>query len=106
MADTKKIRSRKIRNGINDKPVLNSKKVESKNTEKVENRNTDLSKKKVKTRKVRMSFSKAEEQKLDKAMEREDKVSIAVMVIILSICFIVGICLGYILYRIAINGGF
>lgn len=60
--------------------------------------------KKVKTRKIRMSLSKAEEQKLDKAMEKEEKMSIMLIVIILALCFIVGISLGYILYRIALTG--
>lgn len=43
------------------------------------------------------------EEQLDKEIAKEDNLSITLMVIILVVCFIVGIFLGYMLYRIAIN---
>lgn len=44
-----------------------------------------------------------EEQKLDRELENEDNFSITVMIVILVLCFVVGILLGYVLYRIAMN---
>lgn len=55
-------------------------------------------------RKIRMSSTLKEEQKLDSEMERSDNFSILIIVGILAICFVVGISLGYVLYKIAING--
>lgn len=60
--------------------------------------------KKIKSRKICMSLSKAEEKRLDREIERDDNVSVMLIVVILALCFIVGISLGYVLYRIAING--
>ena len=62
-------------------------------------------KEKIKTKKIPMSLSKVEEKKLDKAMEKEEKISITLIIVVLALCFIVGIYLGYILYRIALTGG-
>ena len=50
-----------------------------------------------------MSFTAKEEEKIDHQMEKEENISIVVMLIILIFCFIIGISLGYMLYRIAIN---
>lgn len=61
--------------------------------------------KKVRAKKVRMSMSKAEEKRLEKGMQQDDNMSIGLMVLILVVCFVVGITLGYLLYRIALNGG-
>ena len=90
MASAKKIKARKIKkvSDINQESDL---------LENKENR-------KIKPKKIRMSFSKAEEKKMDEAIARDDNVSIALIVLILAVCFVVGITLGYILYRIAITG--
>ena len=90
MASAKKIKARKIKkvSDINQESDL---------LENKENR-------KIKPKKIRMSFSKDEEKKMDEAIARDDNVSIALIVLILAVCFIVGITLGYILYRIAITG--
>lgn len=57
----------------------------------------------VKNKKIKMSFTSKEEQQIDYQMETDDNVSIALIMIILVFCFIIGISLGYMLYRIAIN---
>ena len=62
--------------------------------------------KKVKGKKIKMSLTKAEEKKIDKEVENSDRMSILVMVIILVVCFVLGISLGYVLYRLALTGGF
>ncbi|MBQ8681495.1 MAG: hypothetical protein IJ509_01105 [Bacilli bacterium] len=134
MADTKKIKTRKIRNGVEDKSVLeikNKKKnvekksnsvkkvkpkkirnvVDNKTESEVKNEKVSVKQKsastskKVKPKKIRMSFSKAEEQKMDKEFEKEENISIMVIVGVLAVCFIVGIVLGYFLYELALNGG-
>lgn len=43
------------------------------------------------------------EKKIDKEIEHENDLSITVIISILVLCFFVGISLGYMLYRIAIN---
>lgn len=43
------------------------------------------------------------ETKADKEIEQTDNISILMMVIVIVICFIVGIALGYILYNLAIS---
>lgn len=90
MASAKKIKARKIKkvSDINQESDL---------LENKENR-------KIKPKKIRMSFSKDEEKKMDEAIARDDNVSIALIALILAVCFVVGITLGYILYRIAITG--
>lgn len=99
MSDTKRIKSRKI------KGVLISKddKLKESSINNVTEKNKDLSNKKIKSRKIKMSFIDKEEEKMDKQIELEDNFSMAAMIGILVVCFIVGISLGYILYRIAIN---
>ena len=62
--------------------------------------------KKVKGKKIKMSLTKAEEKKIDKEVENSDRMSIFVMVVILVVCFVLGISLGYVLYRLALTGGF
>lgn len=58
---------------------------------------------KIGTRRIRGLEITREEQKLDRELENEDNLSITVMIAILVFCFIIGISLGYILYRIAMN---
>ena len=75
--------------------------------EKFKKNNDDVVKKKrnkIRVKRISMSLTKNEEQEIDKAMEKNDKMSIMVIVVILVLCFVVGISLGWILYNIAING--
>lgn len=111
MTVTKRVRSRKItRVSTKDEMIKEDDTLENNNHE-CSNKNRDLNKinnnvkkqKKVKTRRIRMMYTDKEEKELDKAIENEENFSITVMVIILVLCFIVGISLGYVLYRIAIN---
>ena len=99
MVDAKKIKTRKLRKGTKD--LVDTGLDEG---TRIKEKNDILKKKKVKSKKIRMSFSKVEEQKMDKAIERDDNMSVMLIVIVLVLCFIVGISLGYLLYRIAING--
>jgi len=55
-------------------------------------------------KKKHMFMSKKREKELDKKLERMDNISVVVMVVILILCFVVGISLGYLLWKIAING--
>lgn len=48
-------------------------------------------------------IEEVEEEKLDKELETEDNMSFAVMALILVVCFVVGILVGYLLYRLAID---
>lgn len=59
--------------------------------------------KKIGTRKIRLEKVEDEEQVLDHEIEQEETISITVMVLILVACFVVGIVLGYMLYRLAID---
>lgn len=60
--------------------------------------------KRVKGKKICMSLSRNEERRINSVTEKEDKMSIFIIVMILAVCFIVGIYLGWLLYRIAIIG--
>lgn len=93
----KEIRTRKIQKS----KIVNNSNFENNN---IDNKDSAVTRKKVNARKVRMSLTKAEEKKIDKEMEQDENMSIAVMVFVLLFCFIVGISLGYLLYKIAING--
>ena len=64
-----------------------------------------LKKKGSKLKKIRMSMTKAEEKKLDEGIQKDDNMSIGLIILILVLCFVVGISLGYLLYNIALNGG-
>lgn len=68
------------------------------------NMKSNFKNKNIKLKKISMSLTKKEENELDNYIEKSDNISIVVIVAILIVCFIVGISLGYILYRIAING--
>ena len=61
-------------------------------------------KKRIKAKKIRMSMTKAEEKMLDKNLEIENNVSTIFVAVVLVISFVVGISLGYILYKIALTG--
>ena len=62
----------------------------------VRNTNKSLKGKKIKA-------ANLEEKKLDQAIEREDNLSLAAMILIIVGCFVVGSIIGYMLYRIAMN---
>lgn len=101
MASVKKVKARKIRKlELADVQALG----EVKENKEFKDTEVSVSKKKVGTRKIRMSLTKAEEKKMDKEIEVSDNMSMGVIVLILVICFVVGIALGYFLYKIAING--
>lgn len=55
------------------------------------------------TRQVNEQKVDKTEEKIDREIESEDNLSIAVMIAILVGCFVVGTILGYVLYRLAIN---
>lgn len=63
-----------------------------------------MGRKKLKKKKIRMSMTKAEEIALDKAIDMDNKVSTLFIVVVLVLCFIVGISLGCFLYKIALTG--
>ena len=99
MSDIRKVKSRKIRNNsVSEIKDLDDNKDINDYVDGIEK-----TPKKVKTRKIKMSFTAKEEEKIDHQMEKEENISIVVMLIILIFCFIIGISLGYMLYRIAIN---
>ena len=60
--------------------------------------------KRVKKKRICMSLSKNEEQRINSVTEKEDKMSIFIILMILVVCFTVGIYLGWLLCRIAIIG--
>lgn len=64
----------------------------------------DVDNKRVKDKNICMSLSKNEEQRINSVTEKEDKMSIFIILMILVVCFTVGIYLGWLLYRIAIIG--
>lgn len=103
MTSVKKVNSRKIRYNSKTKDIDDDS-IKNRNKDNIVS-SSDIVSKKIKSRKIRMSKTLAEENELDKAIERYDNMSVAVMVFILVVCFVVGILLGYFLYRIAINGG-
>ena len=105
MASDKKIKSRKIRKDLGiEKAEIKDIETAKKNKKTAEKDSIVVKNKKIKTRKLKMAIFSVEEKKLDKEIEKEDNLSVMVMVIILALCFVVGISLGYLLYRIAING--
>lgn len=58
---------------------------------------------KVRTRKLRKISDEMREDSLDRTITREDNFSIGLMIAILVGCFVVGIAVGYILYKLAID---
>ena len=59
--------------------------------------------KSLKGKKIKAANVDVEEKKLDQAIEREDNLSVAAMILIIVGCFVVGSIIGYMLYRIAMN---
>ena len=66
-------------------------------------RRTSVVKKSLKGKKIKAFNVNLEEQKLDRQYEKEDNLPVAMMVLILVSCFVIGGILGYMLYRIALN---
>lgn len=87
----KQVKSSKIRSINNIKE--NSAKV---NKKAVSKESSVSAKNRVRSAKIRMT-------KVDKELEQSDNISIAAMIFIIVICFVVGIGLGYILYNLAIS---
>ena len=124
MADSKNIKSRKIKNVSSEEKKEDSKnekvtkiktrrlhkevisKLDTENLKQV-SKESKVKKndenKKVKNKKIRMSFTAKQEARMDKEIENSDNLSVGLMIVILVLCFVVGISLGYVLYRIAIN---
>lgn len=98
MSSAEKARSRKTSKYLENK---------SDNLQSVVGENLVVSsnKKKTKKHKVKLSMSKAEEMRLDQMIANDDGILVSIIVIILSLCFLAGIFLGCVLYRIALNGG-
>ena len=66
-------------------------------------RRTSVVKKSLKGKKIKAFNVNLEEQKLDRQYEKEDNLPVAMMVLILVSCFVIGGFIGYMLYRIALN---
>lgn len=100
MAEGKKIKTRKINKESRTVETISKKD----NTEKkVRMKKSGVKPVKIKTRKIRNVDFNREELKNDKRIENEENLSVAIMILILVICFAVGIFLGYLLYNLAIN---
>lgn len=107
MSSNKKIKLRElIKNSFSQKNNLEN--IGESNQKFIDNTKNNMKSnfknKNIKLKRISMSLTKKEEKELDNYIEKSDNVSIVVIVAILIVCFIVGISLGYILYRIAING--
>lgn len=103
MVSNKKIKSRKLnKNSVSTKDNLEH--IEELSLISDDNTKNNMKNKKIKSKKISMSLTKKEEKDLDNYIEKSDNISIVVIAAILIVCFIVGISLGYILYRISING--
>ena len=116
MDDTKKIRGRKIKVDQENKKVIssNSKNVNNDEVVKKTVKNKKIKKvmildenvsdiKDVKSKHIDSDLTDEQEDRLDMEIEHKDDLSITLMICILVLCFFVGISLGYMLYRIAIN---
>lgn len=96
--------------GQNEKKVkIKSRKLKSENKEslKFEENNFKIRKRKISSKGLKNDtydeVLDKEEAIADEKIENEETLSVAVVVVILLICFLVGILLGYLLYHIAIN---
>lgn len=99
MSEIKKVKSRKLKKDVSS--LEKDLKINNDTLEKIEVTNKVA--KRIKPKKIKMSFTNKEEKQIDHQMETEENISIVVMLLILVVCFILGITLGYMLYRIAIN---
>lgn len=98
------MKSSKIRIDDDTKKIKNDTKVSKESGGKIK----QLKGRKVKNivRGVKQSRSaRIRETKADREIEQSDNFSVAMMFIIIIICFVLGIAIGYILYNIAISSG-
>ncbi len=100
--NTFKVKTRRIkkprRKGISFTQVLNVSEIK-KASEKV----AEKEKIKIKGKKIKKKVIDEKEKVTDNELENEETMSIAVILFILIVCFVIGIVLGYLLYHIAIN---
>lgn len=98
--NTFKVKTRKIkkprRKGISFTQAINVSEIKKASEKAVE-------KEKIRGKKIKEKVIDEEEKVTDNALETEETMSIAVILLILFLCFIVGVVLGYLLYHIAIN---
>lgn len=98
--NTFKVKTRKIkkprRKGISFTQAINVSEIKKASEKAVE-------KEKIRGKKIKEKVIGEEEKVADNALETEETMSIAVILLILLLCFIVGVVLGYLLYHIAIN---
>ena len=93
MSSVKRVSSRKLRKCLDEK------------SSDLKSSEFNYNEKKIKKHKVKLTMSKIEEKKLDQMIANDDGLLVAIIIIVLSLCFFAGILLGCVLYRIAINGG-
>ena len=110
MASVQKIKQRKIHVNVEDKKERRvcGRVIRDIEKDNFVSKNDEIEEKtlykKVKGRKLKdYEKERREEEKLDKVIENEDNFSIGLIVLILVICFAVGILVGYILYQLAID---
>lgn len=98
--NTFKVKTRKIkkprRKGISFTQAINVSEIKKASEKAVE-------KEKIRGKKIKKKVIDEEEKVTDNSLETEETMSIAVILLILLLCFIVGVVLGYLLYHIAIN---
>lgn len=121
MINENKVKSRKIKKTKESKDIFETKQVDIKEKSSVKKirrnklRNdfgnsyttfdTGSDIRKVRSRRLNVKDLNQDEVRLDREIENEDNLSITIMILILVLCFVVGIFLGYMLYRLAMNGG-
>lgn len=100
--NTFKVKTRRIkkprRKGISFTQAINVSEIK-KASEKV----AEKEKIKIKGKKIKEKVIDEREKVTDNELENEETMSIAVILFILIVCFVIGIVLGYLLYHIAIN---
>lgn len=100
--NTFKVKTRRIkkprRKGISFTQAINVSEIK-KASEKV----AEKEKIKIKGKKIKEKVIDEREKVTDNELENEETMSIAVVLVILFVCFLIGILLGYLLYHIAIN---
>lgn len=100
--NTFKVKTRRIkkprRKGISFTQVLNVSEIK-----KASEKGAEKEKIKIKGKKIKEKVIDEKEKVTDNELENEETMSIAVILFILIVCFVIGIVLGYLLYHIAIN---
>ena len=100
--NTFKVKTRRIkkprRKGISFTQAINVSEIKKASEEVLEKEKV-----KIKGKKIKGKVIDEREKVTDNELENEETMSIAVILFILIVCFVVGIVLGYLLYHIAIN---